>query len=95
MRRMSDPDPSTRVMVADLVFNPGSDPAGWGENWINHPTRNPYVPDYQNIFYGDGHLEGHYGSRLYPQGLRWIDYSLAHSGWSGLFIGVNSACWPS
>ncbi len=83
LRRFTDSNPAGRIMMADLVFIGGS--VYWGEDWINHPTANPYLPDYQNIIYGDGHLEGKPGSRYYPAGLLWVEYSLAHSGFSGLF----------
>jgi len=84
----ADDRPATRMLAADLTFY-GSDanwPA-WGSNWINHPRANPMQPDYQNLLFGDGHLEGQVASRYYPNGLTDSNYSLAHQfpGVGGLF----------
>jgi prepilin-type N-terminal cleavage/methylation domain-containing protein len=70
------------VLAADMVFFSG----GSGYKWdsvmprylINHPKRNVKtpIPDFQNILYGDGHVEGK-ATDYYPSALTTSNYSMA------------------
>jgi prepilin-type N-terminal cleavage/methylation domain-containing protein len=60
--RSNQNDQVDKILAADIVFYSG----GAGYKWdtigrryfINHPNSgNPFRPDFQNILYGDGHVE--------------------------------------
>ncbi len=62
-RREDDARLPERVLAADEVFWSGSTGTVWGsitgtEYRINH-TNNGRRPTFQNVLYGDGHVEGH------------------------------------
>ena len=67
-RSQSDSKASLRVLAADEVVWTGGNIRGIGgglEYRINHPSRkNPKRPDFQNILFADGHVEGR-GSEYY------------------------------
>lgn len=61
-RREDDPNLADRVLAADEVFWSGSSGTVWGsitgtEYRINHTT-NGKRPTFQNVLFGDGHVEG-------------------------------------
>lgn len=83
-----DDRPASRMLAADLTFHGGSATWPiWGNHWVNHPSANPLQPDFQNLLFGDGHLEGQLARRYYPGGLTDSNYSLAHQlgGVNGFF----------
>jgi prepilin-type N-terminal cleavage/methylation domain-containing protein len=72
-----------RILAADMVFFTG----GPGYTWdlvqlryrINHRrTSDPTRPAFQNILYGDGHVEGK-GADYYPSALTTTNHSFAHA----------------
>ena len=76
-RSQSDSKASLRVLAADKVVWTGGNIRGIGgglEYRINHPSRkNPKRPDFQNILFADGHVEGR-GSEYYvadPDASNW------------------------
>jgi len=84
----SDNNVSTRVLAADMVFFTGGAAYDWDKKvpryLINHRKNDTTLPAFQNILYGDGHVEGR-GPEYYPakldtgnwQGDSSGDYSLA------------------
>ena len=85
--KTNDSNSSQRTLAADMVFFTGG--PGW--QWdaiharydINHrESAHTKRPSFQNILYGDGHVEGK-GASWYPQDLSTSNYSFAHAG-SGL-----------
>jgi prepilin-type N-terminal cleavage/methylation domain-containing protein len=81
--RANDRELSQRILAADMVFYTG----GPGFSWdvaqlryrINHRrASDPTRPAFQNILYGDGHVEGK-GPDYYPEVLTTKNYSFAHA----------------
>ncbi len=72
--RLSDPRVSERILCADLVETfPVANYFG-----VNHrDSKRPGLPSWQNIGYGDGHVEGK-GPEYYKQALNPVNYSLNH-----------------
>lgn len=80
-RRQDDPYLGDRILAADEVWWGALD---WGgTNRINHTLDNKR-PTFQNVLYGDGHVEGH-GKQYWQADLTFNDYSIQH--WS------NGALW--
>jgi hypothetical protein len=82
--RNNENDLVDKVLCADIVFYSG----GPGNKWdtvgrryiINHPNQtNAFLPDFQNLLYGDGHVEpktkGDYGWALNTS----TNYSFRHA----------------
>jgi len=83
--RANENDQVDKILAADVVFYTG----GPGNKWdtvqkrytINHPSNtHPFLPDYQNILYGDGHVaaqtSGDYQWALNTS----TNYSFRHAG---------------
>lgn len=73
-----------KILAADTVFWSG----GPGNKWdtvqrrylINHPSNTqPFLPDFQNILYGDGHVEPKTAGD-YAWALNTSNYSFRHAG---------------
>jgi prepilin-type N-terminal cleavage/methylation domain-containing protein len=68
------------ILACDTVFYSGGAAQKWdstvGRYIINHPKPNNGTRvDYQNVLYGDGHIEGH-GSDFFPDPLSTSNYSM-------------------
>lgn len=68
------------ILAADAVFYSGGAAQKWdsavGRYIINHPKANNGTRvEYQNVLYGDGHIEGH-GVDYYPDALTTSNYSM-------------------
>ena len=79
-----DPHLTDEFLAADTVFFTGGPSYQWDaatdRYQINHPRRTDNkIPDFQNILYGDGHVEGK-GREWYPSALTTSNYSLCHAG---------------
>ena len=81
--KAGDRSAAQRVIAADMVFFTG----GPGYTWdlvqlryrINHRRLgDPIRPAFQNILYGDGHVEGK-GADYYPTPLNTTNHSFAHA----------------
>jgi len=89
--RQNDSNLAQRVLAADEVFIANSlDPVfivvGSRPARINHPRSNdPKRPDFQNILFGDGHVEG-MGREYYPDPLGTSNYSTFHWVNGGYFF---------
>ncbi len=80
-RREDDRRLGERVLAADEVWWGALD---WGgSNRINHTVDNKR-PTFQNVLYGDGHVEGH-GQSYWTADLNWNDFSLQHWSNGALF----------
>ena len=79
--RQHDKDLARRVLAADEVWFSGGPgyPWDWGDRYrINHPRRDDgRRPEWQNILFGDGHVEG-FGRDHHPDPLTTSNYSLNH-----------------
>jgi prepilin-type N-terminal cleavage/methylation domain-containing protein len=79
--RQNDPNSTSTVLAADEVWFSGGPGYAWdtyGSYRINHPSNSdPHRPAWQNILFGDGHVEG-FGADRYPQPLSTSNYSLQH-----------------
>jgi hypothetical protein len=81
-RRQDDSGLGQRILAADEVFMPTG--AWTGSIYINHTITNQR-PTFQNVLYGDGHVEGH-GKQYWPVDLNTTDYSLQHYSDGGMFF---------
>jgi prepilin-type N-terminal cleavage/methylation domain-containing protein len=83
---------SQRILAADMVFFTGGPAYLWDQVHqryeINHPAmRDPKRPAYQNVLYGDGHVEGH-GPEYWSKPLNTTtNYSLEHGSVKSLVGG--------
>ena len=82
--KVQDRDLSGKVLAADTVFYTGGPLYLWDAvqptYLINHRKwKDPTRPAFQNILYGDGHVEGK-GSEYYPNALNTTNnFSLQHA----------------
>jgi competence protein ComGC len=79
-----DPKQATLLLAADLVFYSGGEGMDWDKTrryYINHQRYDmPGLPDFQNILYADGHVEGQGRSYYGDKPLNTTDnFSLQHS----------------
>ncbi len=97
--RESDQHAEERVLAADEVFYAGFGGSVWleitGQTWrINHPrSDDPTRPAFQNILFGDGHVEG-FGKDYYPDPLSTSNYSCNHAGDGGFFYWAGNYSGP-
>jgi hypothetical protein len=81
-RRQDDRGLSQRILAADEVWLDSDQFVTYGSR-INH-TKNNLRPTFQNVLYGDGHVEGH-GKQYWAADLNLTDFSLQHYTDGALF----------